>query len=106
MIGFNTHQANLFSLLIWDGSNFVCVYFFWANFCTVTTKKNGKLLKIQKISPNFQKHKISSRKKNPAQNVMLPRIIANVAVAASQASPDRSKTDFAIPFPVPVSPNI
>jgi hypothetical protein len=64
------------------------------------------LLKIWKISPNFRKHKISSKKKNPAQNVMLPRIIANVAVAASQASPDRFKTDFAIPFPVPVSPNI
>jgi hypothetical protein len=63
---------------------------------------------IAKYLENFtelSKHKISSRKKNPAQNVMLPRIIANVAVAASQASPDKSKTDFAIPFPVPVSPN-
>ncbi len=38
--------------------------------------------------------------------VYIPWIIANVAVAASQGSPERFETDFAIPFPVPDSWNM
>lgn len=53
MIGFNTHQANLFNLLIWDGSNFVCVcVLFLGKFLHCDNKEKWE---IAKNSENFTK---------------------------------------------------
>jgi hypothetical protein len=69
MIGFNTHQANLFSFLVWDGSNFLCVLFL-DKFLHCDNKEKWEIFvflrvdskEIAKNLENFTK--ISSRKKN------------------------------------------
>jgi hypothetical protein len=70
MIGFNTHKAKLFSLLIWDGSNSVCVcVLFLGKFLHCDNKEKGEIFVFLRIiSKEIAKYLENFTKLSKAQN--------------------------------------